>query len=109
MWLYKFAGEQLTPLTELESGFAFEPSVSPDGQSLVYVYAATTESVTELRIRSLDGNTDAALGVSGTQPDWGVTAQNPDPGPDPDPTPDPTPDPNPQQSDERIFLPDLVR
>ena len=101
MWLYKFAGKQLTPLTELASGFAFDPSVSPDGQSIVYVYAATTESVTELRIRSLDGNTDEALGVSGTLPDWGVTAQSPDP--------DQDPDPNPGQNDERIFLPNLVR
>ena len=99
LWLYTFAGPELTSLTELESGYAFNPAVAPDGQSIVYASAATGDSVPELRIRSLDGAEDVPLGVFGTLPDWGLTAQNPGPTPGPDPVP----------GDDKIFLPNLVR
>ncbi len=110
-WLYTFEGPQLTSLTELESGYAFNPAISPDGRSIVYAYAATGESVPELRIRSLDGSQDEPLGVSGTLPDWGLTAQNPEPTPEqtPGPTPNPTPGPTPGPDADKTYLPNLVR
>jgi hypothetical protein len=79
---YSFAGPTLTQLTHNDnfSGlYDYHPSVSPDGQHIVYVHWREGSSPT-LQIRNRDGSQVWPLGVEGEFPSWGTTAVAPPPG-----------------------------
>lgn len=107
LYLYRFADATLTQLTHFTDAYAYHPSVSPDGQHLVYAYLAAGEETPQLMIRSLDGAQTWPLGVSGAQPDWGTGAQDPQPIPTPTATLVPTPSPT--DGSQKVYLPAVVR
>ena len=71
IWKYTFAGSSLQQITSYTTEFAFHPSVSPDGQYVVFSYGATYTSPVDLRIMRIDGTEVQSLGVGGIRPDWG--------------------------------------
>lgn len=66
---YDLGSGEITPLTDLATGFLRHPSVSPDGQAAVFERAARLDSTAELWVMELDGDMQP-LGVSGAFPDW---------------------------------------
>lgn len=94
IWRYNFGASEVLNLTDYSdevTGYAGEPSVSPDGAAVVYIYAANSSAETELMIMDLDGSNVHSLGVVGLHPDWGVASQNIPNTPTPVPTSSPTP------------------
>lgn len=88
LYHYDFGSGQSTPVTHFQDEFAAFPSVSPDGQSVVYMRAPGLEAGANLWIVSLDGSQNTDLGVAGGFPDWGSTV---DPAATATPTATPTP------------------
>lgn len=93
LYEYTFATGGLTKLTNFTSEVAAHPSVSPDGQYIVYAYQPSMEAATaELYIMARDGSNSWALGVEGVWPDWSPTGGgNSTPTPTTQPTATPTP------------------
>ncbi len=95
IWEHNFASGEFTQITNLTEEFAFHPSVSPDGQQLVFAYAASNSAPVELRIMQRDGSNVQSLGVNGQWPKWSPTSVTiPQPTPSPSATPTATLDPS---------------
>ncbi|MEZ4658156.1 MAG: hypothetical protein R2911_11330 [Caldilineaceae bacterium] len=100
IWRYTFGANDIVNLTNFNDenrGYAFNPSVSPDGAEIVFNYAPTGDAPAELYMMDIDGGNVRSLGVSGLYPDWGMPSQGgqPTPTPSPMPTGQPTPTPTP--------------
>ncbi|HSM58472.1 MAG TPA: hypothetical protein VK879_20120 [Candidatus Sulfomarinibacteraceae bacterium] len=104
---YSFSTGQATRLTDFSTEFAYQLSVSPDGQRIVF------ERVTELLvwedpqvdlwIMNRDGSGQRLLVENGRAPAWSPgEIQSP---PSPTPTPTPTQPPPPPGLDARNYLP----
>lgn len=94
IWRYALGGSAVINLTNFDDenrGYAFDPSVSPDGTALVFAYAPTGDVAAELWIMDLAGQDARSLGVTGLYPDWGIPGQISQPTPTSTPMPSPTP------------------
>ncbi len=68
--------ETLVNLTQFDGSapdgqYANYPSVSPDGQSIVFQYRTWPTGTAELWTIKMDGSQMQSLGVQGVRPDWG--------------------------------------
>lgn len=77
LYEYILATNSLTPLTANAGEYAYHPTVSPDGQYILYSHYLPGNDSATLRIRSRDGSQDWALGVNGELAAWSETAVSP--------------------------------
>ncbi|MEZ4867808.1 MAG: hypothetical protein R3C14_41160 [Caldilineaceae bacterium] len=91
LFTYTYGESNVQHLTNYESEFAADPSVSPDGTELVFIYAPTIDADAELQIMNIDGSNVRSLGVKGIHPDWGMPSQAAQPTPTPTVMPTVTP------------------
>lgn len=96
---------QATALTNYAGNFAYNPSVSPDGQQVMFVYYDDGESTTShLRTVPISGGETTDFGAQNLfSPAWGPGSASAEP-----PTPTPT-TPAPGESSHNLFLPFTVR
>lgn len=76
---YRFAGPSLIALTNNANGsgeYNYHPSVSPNGQYIVFAHYTEGGSA-RLYVRTRDGSQVWPLGVDGEYPNWGETAVTP--------------------------------
>jgi hypothetical protein len=108
IWEHRFASGEFIQITNFTTEFAFHPSVSPDGQQIVFAYAASNTAPVELRIMQRDGTNVQPLGVNGQWPKWSpTTVTNPQPTSTPDATPTATTDPTqPTPTSTPVVTPD---
>ena len=105
IFVYRFATQQATQITQFDGEFAGRLSVSPDGTQVVFERASALEDEygsvltdPQLWIMNLDGSGLRLLAQHGRAPAWGslnASQPNPQPSPQPSPTPNPTPGPTP--------------
>lgn len=102
LYLYRFADNSITQLTQTEAGqAALYPNFAPDNSQLVYTYVPDIQAqpaAPVLRIMNIDSSDDHLLVEGGSRADWSrVQPQNPPPTPEPtaQPTSQPTPQPTP--------------
>lgn len=67
--VYDFAAGRETQVTDLESGYAWNPVFSPDGNEIVYAHS-TLPDANPLHIVSLQNRETRALGHAGYACDW---------------------------------------
>jgi hypothetical protein len=77
LYEYTFADSTLTPLTANAGEYAFHPSISPDGEHILYSHYIPGDDSATLRIRNRDGSQDWALGVNGEHAAWSGPAVSP--------------------------------
>jgi Tol biopolymer transport system component len=101
LWYIDLTNNQANQLTMHESEFVFSPSVSPDGQQVIFNYAPNLQEDTpaELRIMSIEGGAMTTFGPSNiAYGAWGPAAGT-----------TPTATPQPGENDVSIYLPYTVR
>lgn len=119
LYLYRFADNSITQLTQTEAGqAALYPNFAPDHSRLVYTYVPDIQAqpaAPVLRIMNIDGSDDHLLVEGGSRADWSrVQPQNPPatPMPTAQPTSQPTPQPTPAPGGAlsyRNYLPAVSR
>lgn len=70
IYVYDFAANDLTPLTDFADDFAGGLSVSPNGQEIVFEFADEPGDPPQLWIMDSDGGNRRPLGIQGESPDW---------------------------------------
>lgn len=70
LWIYDFASENIEQLTDYESQYVGYPSVSPDGNYVVFTLGDDIDAGGEMFVMALDGSDIYSLDASGFWPDW---------------------------------------
>jgi TolB protein len=70
LYRYDLASGTTTPLTTLASGYAANPGVSPDGETIAFARSARPGEAAELWLMDRDGGGMQPLGIIGDHPDW---------------------------------------
>jgi len=106
MYEYTFASGQLTQITQFSNEFAGHFSISPDGQTIVFERAASTEALTNLWIMNRDGSNMRLLARNAARPAWSSRAPQVVA---PTTTPVPSSTPVPSTQPFKAFLPLTIR
>lgn len=70
IYVYDFAGNSLTPLTNFGNDFTGGVTVSPNGQEIVFEFAGDPGDPPQLWIMDIDGGNRRPIGIQGESPDW---------------------------------------